>query len=74
MNRCLNDVFGYCIGEQDPIEAQSYKLELDYRGLTHKVPANIVVCTHDYRTCPYHRIFTETYTPRDIRQHCQPLS
>ena len=61
MNRCLNEVFGYCLREPHPIEKESYAVQLDYRGLTHKVPTFIKACSFDYHTCPDHLSYSQRY-------------
>lgn len=51
MNRCLNDLFGYCRGEPRRITAQETKQYLGLGNRFHFVTETITHCEKDKNSC-----------------------
>lgn len=59
MNRCLNDLFGYCKGEPIPTTTPSQVTHFDYRGLPQIITLSLPCCSKVYPACRKHLTQTE---------------
>lgn len=63
MNRCLNDVFGYCDGEPKGYWSKEDVTAYDHEGKPYLTPVKVRLCRHDYHTCGKHLKQKELSTP-----------
>lgn len=61
MERCLNDVFGYCYSKPQPVEHQETTASIDWRGKSHTVAITVIKCLHNQRTCSQYLTHTRLH-------------
>lgn len=54
MNRCLNDIFGYCYNKPHPTRVKYQKSTFDYRGHIHLVTITVTRCINNHQTCAHY--------------------
>ena len=55
MNRCFNDIFGYCSGEPEGETTTVKRQYLDMGGKLVDAPITISTCNLDPKTCGFYR-------------------
>ena len=54
MKRCLNDYFGYCYGNPNPVTHEETDTVVDLGGKPKNVPHSITTCSNNTRTCSHY--------------------
>ena len=59
MNRCVNDLFGYCTGQPDGNPETTSRVVGYYKGVPDEVTITITPCSLDPQTCGKYRSHTQ---------------
>lgn len=62
MNRCLNDLFGYCYDKPQPKKVHYDKVTFDYRGQPHHDDTVVLKCRNNPYICSYYLTQTKLHT------------